>query len=105
MVGVGQWSFGAAWKCKKATKTVGTVFAASFAGFCEVAEGGLEPPPKSAGKTDNSETGAALSGAVDNDLEKLIKAWPDLPTTTKAEIMAMVCKGRVPGGRAGAVDF
>ena len=44
MVGVGQWSFGAAWKREEAAETVGTVSAASYAGFCEVAEGGLEPP-------------------------------------------------------------
>jgi hypothetical protein len=37
--------------------------------------------------------GAAVSGAVDADLDRVIVAWPGLPPHVKAAILALVAAG------------
>ena len=58
---------------------------------------GLEPPPKTSGKTAVSEGGGAESGAVgarnrgvDGELAAVVTAWADLPDAVRVGILAMV---------------
>ncbi len=58
---------------------------------------GLEQPPKSSGKTAVSTIGGAKSdvigaagGAIDPDLQAILDAWPRLPESVRAEVLAMV---------------
>ena len=67
-----------------------------------MAKAGLEPAPDSSGKTTNRVSGGAESGAVGADfspvgadLQSIIEAWPKLPESTKAGIIAIV---RAAGG-------
>ena len=48
--------------------------------------------PKTTGKTIIPDQGGAKSGALcaPADLQEVIDAWPDLPATVKAEVLAMV---------------
>jgi len=62
-----------------------------------VGDTGLEPYPKTTGKTRKPSSGGAESGAVgahsggiDADLRAIIDAWPMLSESTKAEILAIV---------------
>jgi len=80
----------AAWKRKEATETVGTVFAASFTCFYEIAEGGLEQAQNTTVKTAFPNKGAAKSGAVDESLVELILLWPGLPENVKEAILCLV---------------
>ena len=68
-------------------------------------DGGLEPTPKSSGKTPFSETGGAESGAVgarngafDPDLAAIIAAWGDLPTETRQALVEAVQRQQLPKG-------
>jgi hypothetical protein len=63
---------------------------------------GIELSHESTGKTANSETGGAESGALgaqetlnDPDLAAVVDAWPTLPQPIKAGILAMI--GKVAG--------
>jgi hypothetical protein len=58
---------------------------------------GFEHPPKTSGKTHNSQTGGAESGALgaradlpDPTLAGIISAWPGLPEAVKARIVGLV---------------
>lgn len=62
-----------------------------------MAEAGLETVANSPQKTGNSSRGGAESGAVDArsgafdpELQTIVDAWPSLPDTVKAGILAMV---------------
>jgi hypothetical protein len=55
---------------------------------------GIEPSPLTTSRTPIPQTTRAKSGALDDnndpDPAALVKAWPDLPEQTKAEIRALI---------------
>ena len=59
---------------------------------------GLELPPKTTGKTGDSETGGAQCGAlpsdIDPELAEIIGRWDDIPEPIRAGVMALVRASR-----------
>jgi hypothetical protein len=56
----------------------------------------IDPVTGSKTKTleDQASEGGAESGAFDPDLTKIIAVWPDLPVTTRKQILATVEEAR-----------
>jgi hypothetical protein len=60
-----------------------------------LAEAGVEQSKETSGKTCNSSTSGAFSGALDADLTIVVDAWGALTASARAKIVGIARKGTV----------